>query len=299
MRLIARRPMLTRSVFVLIAGFADVCCGFCQLRSVDVDAVDVSEKHSSLSNRRPTAQVEISRSHGDGLSFATGRASIAAMLPINPPKRMLLVKPSFAAYTLDSPLDTPAHLYSAGISTMWIERLNRDMVLTVAVNPSVSGDNKEFGRRIRVFAMGAVGWDCIPDELRLTAGAAWLGRRDIGVVPAAGVEWRPNDDWNVSLILPRPKVSRRLTQREQLESWFYVAGALNGGTFDVRRSDGTSDELSLREFQTTIGVDLKNDRFGRGFCEVGVGFGRELQLERSQEIVEFSPGVVLRFGFSR
>ena len=299
MRLLAQGPMLTLSVLVLITGFADLRCGFCQFRSIKVDPGGVSEKQSSQSNRRPTTQVELSHSHGDGLSFATGRASIAAMLPVNPPKSMLLVKSSFAAYTLDSPMDTPAHLYSAGISTMWIERLNRDMVLTVAVNPSVSGDNKEFGRRIRVFAMGAVGWDCIPDELRLTAGAAWLGRRDIGVVPAAGVEWRPSDDWNVSLILPRPKVSRRLTQSEQLESWLYVAGALNGGTFDVRRSDGTSDELSLRQFQTTIGVDLKNRLFGRGFCEVGVGFGRELQLERSQEIVEFSPGVVLRFGFSR
>ena len=299
MRMFARRPMFRVSVLVLIAGFADLSCGFCQLRSIDVDAADVSEKQSSLSNRRPTAQFEMFRSHGDGFSFATGRTSITAMLPVNPPKRMLLVKPSFAAYTLDSPLDTPARLYSAGISTMWIERINRDMVLTVSANPSVSGDKKEFGHRVRVFAMGAVGWDCIPDELRLTAGAAWLGRRDIGVVPAAGVEWRPNDDWNVSLILPRPKVSLRLTQREPLESWLYVAGALNGGTFDVRRADGTSDELSLREFQTTIGVDLKNGRFGRGFCEVGVGFGRELQLEHSQEIVEFSPGVVLRFGFSR
>ena len=121
MRLHARGPMLTLSVLGLIAGFADLCSGFCQLRSIKVDAGGVSEKQSSQSNRRPTAQVEISRSHGDGLSFARGRTSITAMLPINPPKRMLLAKPSFAAYTLDSPLDTPAHLYSAGVSTMWIE----------------------------------------------------------------------------------------------------------------------------------------------------------------------------------
>ena len=111
MRLLAQGPMLTLSVLVLIA---DLRCGFCQLRSIAVDAVDVSQKQSSQSNRRPAAQVEISRSYGDGLSFATGRASIAAMLPINPPKSMLLVKPSFAAYTLDSPLDTPAHQYDMG-----------------------------------------------------------------------------------------------------------------------------------------------------------------------------------------
>lgn len=299
MRRFSQSATLTLSVLVLVACCAELPCSYGQTRSPRLEAVDESEKQVNRPERRPTAQIEISSSHGDGLSFTTGRVSVAAMLPVDPPKRMLLIKPAFAAYQLDSPSDTPSRLYSAGVNTMWLERLNDDIALTVAVNPSVSGDDHEFGRRVRVFAMGAVAWNCIPEELRLTAGAAWLGRRDIGVVPAAGLEWTPNDDWNVSLILPRPKVSRRLTQTEESESWLYVAGALNGGTFDVKRSDGTADELSLREFQTTIGIDLKNERFGRGFCEVGAGFGRELQFEGSQEVAEFGPGVVLRIGFTR
>jgi hypothetical protein len=249
--------------------------------------------------RRPKTQVETSLSHGDGLTFGTARVSVAAMLPVDPPDRMLLIKPFFAAHTLDSRLDTPSRLFSAGINAMWLEQLNDQMSLTLAVNPSVSGDDAEFSRTVRVFGMGAVAWDWIPDELRLTAGAAWLGRSDIGVVPAAGLEWTPNDEWNISLILPRPRVSRRLSNTATSETWLYAAGSINGGTFDVHRADGTADELSLTEFQTAVGVEFTNDHFGRAFCEIGAGFGRELQFESGTEEVAFDPGVVLRMGLTR
>ena len=263
---------------------------------VSASGDESTERHPE---RRPKTTLETSLSHGDDLTFGTVRVSAAAMLPIDPPERMLLVKPFFAAHTLNTPLDTPSSLYSAGVNMMWLQRLNDDMTLTIAANPSVGGDDAEFGRHLRVFAMGAVAWDWIPDELRLTAGAAWLGRRDIGVVPAAGIEWTPNEDCNVSLILPRPKVSRRLAVSDASETWLYAAGAIAGGTFDVRRADGTADELSLREFQASVGVERTSEQLGRGFVEIGAGFGRELQFERSQEVVDFGPGVVLRLGLTR
>jgi hypothetical protein len=221
------------------------------------------------------------------------------MLPIDPPERMLLVKPFLAAHTLDAPLDTPSNLYSAGVNMMWLQRLSDDTRLTIGANPSFGGDDAEFGRHLRVFAMGAVAWDWIPDELRLTAGAAWLGRRDIGVVPAAGLEWTPNEDWDVSLILPRPKVSRRLTSSDTSESWLYASGAISGGTFDMRRADGTADELSLRGFHASVGIERTTEQLGRSFVEIGAGFGRELRFERSQQVVDFGPGVVLRLGLAR
>lgn len=277
------------------------CAGFGR-SSLQSQMQDVSASANQLTerpDRRPKTTFETSLSHGDGLTFGTARVSAAAMLPIAPPEKMLLVKPFLAAHTLDAPLDTPSNLYSAGVNMMWLQRLSDDMTLTVAANPSVGGDDVEFGRRLRVFAMGAVAWDWIPDELRLTAGAAWLGRRDIGVVPAAGLEWTPNEDWNVSLILPRPKVARRLAATDTSETWLYTAGAIAGGTFDVRRADGTADELSLREFQASVGVERTSDQFGRGFVEIGAGFGRELQFERNEEIFDFGPGVVLRVGLTR
>ena len=280
------------------AGFRDSATHPATQATQDAAAIE-AEPAGKRAERRPKGSVETSVSHGDGLTFGTVRVAAAAMLPIDPPKKMLLVKPFLAAHSLDAPLDTPSSLYSAGANMMWLQRLNDDTGLTIAVSPSVGGDEAEFGRRVRVFAMGTVSWDWIPDELKLTAGAAWLGRRDIGVVPAAGLEWTPNEDLNVSLILPRPKVARRLQVSDESEAWLYASGAIAGGTFDVRRADGTADELSLREFQAAIGVDLTNDQFGRGFCEVGAGFGRELQFERSQEVVEFDPGMTLRFGLTR
>ena len=284
--------------FALFPGCAGLATDRVQSLAQEATAItdEPVERHHE---RRPKTSIETSFSHSDGLTFGTARVSAAAMVPIDPPEKMLLLKPFLAAHSLDAPLDTPSSLYSAGINMMWLQRLNDDATLTIAANPSVGGDEAEFGRRLRVFAMGAVSWDWIPDELRLTAGAAWLGRRDIGVVPAAGLEWTPNEDWNVSLILPRPRVARRLASSDTSEAWLYVAGAIAGGTFDVRRANGTADELSLREFQASVGVELQSDQLGRGFCEVGAGFGRELQFERGQEVVEFDPGVMLRIGLTR
>jgi hypothetical protein len=297
------RPVYVRLTIAAIAlNLLTGCAGFGRNPSqspapeVSRTGGESSEQHPE---RRAKTSFEMSFAHGDGLTFGTARVSAAAMLPIDPPERMLLLKPFVAAHTLDAPLDTPSSLYSTGINMMWLQRLNDQTTLTIAANPSVGGDDAEFGRHLRVFAMGAVAWDWIPDELRLTAGAAWLGRRDIGVVPAAGLEWTPNEDWNVSLILPRPKVSRRLVASDTSETWLYAAGAIAGGTFDVRRADGTADELSLREFQATAGLERSSERLGRGFVEIGAGFGRELQFERRQEVVEFGPGVVLRVGLTR
>ena len=297
------RPDLVRFMtvalpIVLLSGCAGAGINAEQLPTDELTSVsDASAgRHSE---RRPRTSFETSLSHGDGLTIGTARVSAAAMLPINPPEKMLLVKPYFTAYSLDAPLDTPSSLYSAGVNMIWLQRLNDDTTLTIAANPSVGGDAERIGDHLRVFAMGGVSWDWIPDQLRLTAGAAWLGRRDIRVVPAAGLEWAPNEDWNVSLILPRPRVSRRLGCSGTCEAWLYTSGAIAGGTFDIRRSDGSSDELSFREFRASIGVELTSDQFALGFCEIGAGFGRELQLERGQQAVDFDPAVALRIGLTR
>ena len=119
MRRIAQTAALTLSVFLPIARCAELSCSYGQKRSPRLEAVDESENQLNRPERRPTAQIEISSSHGEGLSFTTGRVSVAAMLPVDPPKRMLLIKPAFAS-ELDSPFDTPSRLYSAGINTMWL-----------------------------------------------------------------------------------------------------------------------------------------------------------------------------------
>lgn len=67
----------------------------------------------------------------------------------------------------------------------------------------------------------------------------------------------------------------------------------------MRHGDGFADELSLREFRTSAGVELTNNRIGRGFLEVGAGFGREFQFESSQDSVSFAPGLALRLGLTR
>ena len=97
------------------------CAGFGR-SSLQSQMQDVSASANQLPerpDRRPKTTFETSLSHGDGLTFGTARVSAAAMLPIAPPEKMLLVKPFLAAHTLDAPLDTPsaAHAMPHGSTT--------------------------------------------------------------------------------------------------------------------------------------------------------------------------------------
>lgn len=251
--------------------------------------------------RAPRVTLETAFSGGDGLTLAGARISARAMLPIAPPERMLMIRPSFEFTSLNATSfpDTPSSLYSTGLNLMWLERLDERLTLTMAANPSINGDRFEFGRNVRVFAMGAVAYEWIPDQLKVSAGAAWLGRSDIGVVPAAGVEWTPSDDWNISLIMPQPRVSHRFLHDEESELWGYAAGSIEGGTFDVRRASGLIDELSIREFRSSVGLEFRGIQTGNMFVEAGVGFGRRLEFESSGQSRSYSPGLGIRLGWTR
>lgn len=244
--------------------------------------------------------IEGSVSTSNDLTVSKWQLGGSTMLPIQPPDKMLMIRPSFEFTQLSAEalFDTPDQLYRLGLNFMWLQKLNDRLSLSLAINPTLNGDDSSFGESIRWFGLAGLKWDWRPDRLSLTFGVVHTGRSDIPVLPAAGFRWTPNDRWDVNIMMPRPKVSYRLTSEAEKSSWVYWAGSLGGGTWDVLRSDGSTQEFNLREFHTAVGYEYRFSKYKKVFAEIGAGFGRRLEYEESGLEQSMGNSLFLRGGLS-
>jgi len=222
-------------------------------------------------------------------------------VPLDPPRRMLMVSPAASLTTVDAEtqVDVPDQLYNLGVNVMWMEQLNDRWALQMALSPSVRGDDESLDARVRLFGMAMLAWECRPDELKFSFGVAYTGRDDIPILPMAGVQWTPTEDWQIGIGLPSPRIARRLwVDDEGLAAWVYVTGGLGGGTWDVRRADGRADELSIQEYRAVIGGELGQGPQRKLFVETGLSFGRKFEYEKGGESVDFGEGVFLQAGWN-
>lgn len=237
-------------------------------------------------------------SSSNDLTVSRWQLGLRTMLPIQPPEKMLMVRPMFEYTRISAnvPFDTPEDLYRVGINLMWLQTLNDRWSLSLALNPSLNADHHSFGDSIQLFGMAALRWEQKPDRLWWTFGAVHTGRSDIPVLPALGFRWTPTERWDVNIMMPRPKVSYRLTTDGESSSWMYCSGALGGGTWDVQRDDGTTQEFSLREFQTVVGYEYRASRFKNMFAEIGGAFGRRLEYEEADIEQSVGESLFIRCG---
>ncbi|MDZ4743396.1 MAG: DUF6268 family outer membrane beta-barrel protein [Verrucomicrobiota bacterium] len=82
--------------------------------------------------------------------------------------------------------------------------------------------------------------------------------RQIPIFPAVGFRWQFEDNWNLNLMLPNPRLSYSLNKQVDL----YLGGSLLGGTFRTGPNNGTQNNdaslnnamLDYIEARTGVGV---------------------------------------------
>ncbi len=131
---------------------------------------------------------------------------------------------------------------------------------------------------------------------QLALGATYLGRYDYPVLPVAGVIWAPDDRTCVKLVFPSPRFERRLVLPHQAEQFlapaplagrlglspqdralWYLRGDLGGNTYAIRRADGRSDMVTIRDFRFAIGYERRGLLGFVSRSEIGIAFGRDLK----------------------
>ncbi len=213
----------------------------------------------------------------------------------------LLITPGFAFNWLEGPLGDPAgvprgptcrHGCTTPISTSPGTRSStRCSARQLGVRTGVWTDFNEVNTdSVRILGRGA-GVVTMNPNMQLVAGATYIDRLRIKILPVAGVRWRPAPDWDLYLVFPNPKVRRRFSAVGATTWYWFVAGEYGGGSWTVDRA-GTGDRIDYNDLRVTGGFEWETPSSTRGQLEIGYAFEREVVFASGMP-EEFEPNNTL------
>lgn len=238
---------------------------------------------------------------GSGLSSSHVDLSIGSGIPLGSFDNIVGVKPRFRVDWIDadSSLDVPSELYQFELQFFYRRPIHDRLSAMAIFSPSVRSDLTTSDNAFRVFALGLLNWECIPDRLTFSAGAVYLGRADLPVVPALGITWTPSRTTRLDLRFPASRLSRRLAKDGgRSETWAFLSAELGGNTWAVTRRSMTTDEVSLRDLRLRMGVEKILNGGGGCFADLGYALSRKLEYEKDDFQVGLDDAILLRFGWS-
>jgi hypothetical protein len=238
--------------------------------------------------------------------FGLVQLELATVLAFPLPSRRwpLTVTPEFVVNYLDGPaaLDLPPRVYDAGVEFRWWRRLAPRFGVDLAVAPGVFSDfeqSADEALRIPGHAIGVFEWT---PRATILLGVAYLDREDVGVLPVGGLIWRPHEDVKLELAVPRPRIARRVYWRgaytDQIQDWVYVAGEFGGGSWAIRRADGSDDVFTYSDYRVILGLERKAVGRLDARLELGYVFSREIESAAGAPDVKPCDTVMLRAGLT-
>ena len=239
-------------------------------------------------------------SHSGDLNVGYFETSVGLGVPLGSFDRILGVTPSFRVDWLsgDERADVPGELYEVGLQFFYRHKFNNRWSGMAIVRPSIRSDFTTDDNAFRVFGIALLTTQCVPDHLALSFGAVSLGRADLPVLPALGLNWTPTKRTRLDLRFPESRLAHRLARDGSLsETWCYASAGLGGNTWATTRASGRTDELSLRDIHLNIGLEKTLDGGGGWFVEGGYAFSRQLEFESGQK-TKLSDGILLRAGWA-
>jgi len=236
-----------------------------------------------------------------GLAIGSMDASTTFGVPLGSYENILLVTPFFRADFLSSAavFDLPSEVYETGVRGFWRKSLNERLSTMAIVTPGVRTDFRNSDGAVRLFGLGLLTWQAVPERLALSGGAVYTGRDDFPVLPAAGLLWTPSSEWKFDVQFPSPRISRRLMKDGQSsELWGYLSGVFGGNTWAVQRASGLNDQLTIRDLRLMLGVEQLLPENQSAFVECGLVFDRSFSWESGADETQLDSTWILRAGVS-
>ena len=238
-----------------------------------------------------------------GLGINSLAMDMTLGFPLPTRESPLLVTSNFAVHYLESPtsLDLPPQVYDAWIQFRWLRRIGGRWAADLAVRPGVYSDFQTDGNdALRIMGRGLAVFDWTPTT-RLAFGVAYLARENLSVLPVGGLIINPNDDWQLHLLAPNPRISYRLPWYDlptQRQCWAYVGGELGGGIWSIERSDGRHDTVTLNDYRALVGVERRVPGSLSRRVEVGYVFARNIEFGSQTPDYRPDDTLMLRVGGS-
>lgn len=237
---------------------------------------------------------------GDSLSGSFLDASIGSGIPLGSFDNIVGVTPRVRVDWIQAgaEIDIPPELYLFETQFFYRRPINERLSAMAIFSPSIRSDLSTSDGAFRVFALGLLNWEYVPDRLTLSGGAVYLGRADLPVLPAVGLTWTPSPTTKLDLRFPSSKLAYRLHKGGQKsEKWSYLSLGLGGDTWAVTRQSGSPDLISLRDIRLTLGLEKLLDGGGGWFLESGYGFNRRLEYENQSIQVPLGEAVFFQGGW--
>ncbi len=201
--------------------------------------------------------------------------------------RPLFVIPSFSLQLWDGPdgttgADLPANAYSGFLDIGWESDPNQMLSTEFGVRFGAFTDFDTFNSEsTRILGKALLNFRMTPTAT-IKGGAFYLDRNSIKLIPAGGILWQPNPYTRLDLFFPLPKFSRYFRTIGTQDVWGYLAGDFGGGSWTIKRTDGTSDSVDINDLRVMSGIEWGASdamRAGRrvAFFESGYVFNREIK----------------------
>ncbi len=197
----------------------------------------------------------------------------------------LLVTPGFAVHfwegpvtTVADPADLPPVAYDAYLEGGWNPQVTQTFGGELSFRVGVYSDFKyvdEHSLRYQAKGLGVLSFS---PNVKVKAGAWYLDRNRIKILPAGGIVWTPQGpDGNVvfEILFPNPRIAFRLADYQNTEWWLYGRGEYGGGAWTIKRTTGEKDRVDYNDLRASVGLEFIRPRFS-GLFEVGIAFEREI-----------------------
>jgi hypothetical protein len=129
-------------------------------------------------------------------------------------------------------------------------------------------------------------------DMQFIGGIIYYGRARVKMLPTVGVIWKPDDNWELRLVFPDPRVSRRLWRGPETDWWGYVRMDYAGGSWDIKDQKGLTDYNDIR---FGVGIEFLSLSHLGGYFEFGGCFDREL-YSRGQRLASLPSVFYLKTG---
>ncbi len=221
-----------------------------------------------------------------------------------PPPPMITTGYSYTQLTSDPSLGLPKDLHEASVGLGWVRRINRKWITRWMINTTYASDLQNTRSEAWQLRGGGFGIYRPNERWSFAIGALATGRSDIPVLPAAGFIYEPSNRLKLNLMMPEPRISWWLAERDGRQLWAYLGGGIAGGNWAFRRPDLSLDRLNYREWRLVAGWESKPVQavgmfrpVGRVFqFEVGYALGREINFQSGAPDIDLGDAFLLRTG---
>lgn len=136
-------------------------------------------------------------------------------------------------------------------------------------------------------------------RLKYSFGVLYLGRKNLLAMPVAGLIYTPSDDYKVELLIPRPRVMRRIAMNGTREHWMYFGAEIFGGnTWAIEHSNGSQDTFIYKDNRIIVGYEAKVPGGLSGRLEAGYVMMRHVSFSNDPATLDPGGTVMLRAGLT-